>query len=276
MTSIADALKHYNSRYNNASYTKIQLTLVQNLSGHSYINNPELLDQTLRTEPIHTIVNLVTDACLEISGHPNYTGRHKQLIHALLDANVSTETMSSIREHMSHFESDNNTFSTDFENAVLILFSIRKLDIRSLAQLASTLHSTTGQATYELLHVANAALELGSILLKGEQSETYKLEKLQHLERYLTYAQHHLRINKSNSFIPYQTILLSSDETYPGIVTQQKENGDLSIRWYKWGYDNPEHLQSWVHANDINNLTVMTEQECRQRFGILPPSYLKN
>jgi hypothetical protein len=275
MISATEALKHYNSQYKNATYRAVQVALVRDLTSAYQASEPKLLEIALRTEPILDILNLLTDVCLEIVGHPDLQGRRERLIRALADAQVSEETVRLMGQHMENFETMGSLFSADFENATLVLLKIQALNIHAAAQLASVLHSVAGNAAHELLCATDALLQLTSLLLKGESSETYKLEKLQKAERYLAYAKEHLLVPASKTFAPYKTLLLSADKTYLGMVTGHEANGSLLVSWYKWGYASSDVIHDWLHASQIPSLTILSPEDCSKRFGGLPPTYGK-
>lgn len=102
-------------------------------------------------------------------------------------------------------------------------------DIHAAAQLASVLHSVAGNAAHELLCATDVLLQLTNLLLKGESSESYKLEKLQKAERYLAYAKEHLVVPASKTFAPYKTLLLSADKSYPSMSLGMKP---MAVCWF--------------------------------------------
>jgi hypothetical protein len=68
----------------------------------------------------------------------------------------------------------------------------------------------------------------------------------------------------------YGTIVLSDDETYPGLITKI-EAQLVVVVWYKWGYDHQSFI-GWLTPQQAIQHTI-TKAECIQRFRALPPNY---
>jgi hypothetical protein len=74
------------------------------------------------------------------------------------------------------------------------------------------------------------------------------------------------------TIIPNQTLLLSADETYPGLVTDIAEHL-IRVVWYKWGFTSPDTFVSWLSPDEARQ-HILSAAECSRRFGGLPPDYL--
>jgi hypothetical protein len=82
-----------------------------------------------------------------------------------------------IAQHLENFETDGSVFSTDFTNTTLALLKIQALNVQTVIQLTSTIHSLKGNVVYDLLCATESLLQLASLLLQGESAEAYKLER---------------------------------------------------------------------------------------------------
>jgi hypothetical protein len=109
---------------------------------------------------------------------------------------VSEDTVHLIAQHLEHFETDSSVLSADFVNTSLVLLKIQALNVQTVIQLTSTIHSLNGNIAYDLLCATESLLELASLVLKGESAEAYKLEKLQKVESHLADAKKPLLSNK--------------------------------------------------------------------------------
>ena len=274
MTSTTEALKHYNSHYNNETYHAAQVSLVRDLCGTYQASEPKLLEIALRTQPIHGILTLLTDVCLEISGHPEMLGRRERLIRAVADAQASEETVRLMGQHMENFEAVGSLFSADFENTALALLRLETIDFTTAKAHTATIHSPAGNVANDLIASAEYLLQVAKLVLAGEPSQVYIGEKLHQAERHLGYAKEQMHKPASAPISPHKTLLLASDGTYVGLVTDSDPNG-IRVTWYKWGFASAEVIRDWVHAPQIPSLTVLTPEECTRRFGGLPPTYGK-
>jgi hypothetical protein len=192
MTTVTEALDHYHKCYNNATYQAAQIALVRDLCGVDQTHTHATLEVALRSEPVHHLANLLINVCLEISGHPMHQGQHTLLMRALVAAQVSSETVHLISQHIKKFEVTGGTFAANLESGVLVLLHLRDINVNSAAEEANKLHSSAGSATREVLYAVNTLLRLANMLLKGEGDEAYRQEKLTEAERYLAYAKNDL------------------------------------------------------------------------------------
>lgn len=72
------------------------------------------------------------------------------------------------------------------------------------------------------------------------------------------------------------TLLISADGTYPGIVLPAKPHLDerfCYVKWYKWGYASSDYMES-VELNVSLEHLVKTPEQVRAKFGALPPEYI--
>lgn len=72
-------------------------------------------------------------------------------------------------------------------------------------------------------------------------------------------------------FIPWQTLFISEDGTYPGIVEEVDTNGMVRVHWFKWGFGR-EPMVSFMTRQDAWNL-IATPDQIRQQFKGLPRSW---
>lgn len=271
MNTPTEALQHYHARYNNATFRAVQEALVRDLSTPYQANTPALQDMVLKTEPIHSLLNLLTDVCLEISGHPEKVGRRERLIRALGEAVVSEEVVRLMGSHLENFEDEGSVFSADFENATLALLQIGRMNLYSPKAHASLIHSKAGNAANALIAAAESLLQVAKLLLVGEPSKTYLNEKLQDAEQHLSYAKEAIQKPDPAPIEPYKTLLLAGEATYVGLVTQRDANG-VRVTWYKWGFTSEEVIRDWLPLDHARKLIVSAE-DCSKRFGGLPSGY---
>ena len=269
----AAALAAYHAKYQNESYLRVQVALVQDLWGAFPSDEPQVLSAALATEPSHSILNLLTDTCLEISEHPLMQGRVQRLIRALVDAKVGEEVVRLMGQHMEHFESDASSFSADFENSCLVLLRLQAIELYSAKAHSAAIHSRAGNIANDLLCSAQYLLQLSKLVLMNEDSTAYLNEKLRLAEAHLSYAKATLA-STAVAIAAYKTLLLSEDKGYVGIVTNVKA-GIAQILWYKWGYESPDTLSDWLPLAEVQSL-LLSPADCQKRFGGLPPTYLKD
>lgn len=268
----AAALAAYHAKYSNESYQRVQFALVQDMWGAFQSNEAPALNAALATEPSHSILNLLTDTCLEISGHPMMQGRVHGLIRALVDAKVGEEVVRLIGQHMENFESDASTFSADFENICLVLLRLQSIELYSTKAHSAAIHSRAGNIANDLLCSAQYLLQLAKLVLMNEDSSAYLNEKMRLAETHLGYAKDTLS-SAPAELVAYKTLLLSEDKGYVGIVTKLNA-GIAQILWYKWGYESPDTLSDWLPLAQIQRL-ILSPADCQKRFGALPPIYGK-
>ena len=180
-----DALQTYHARYNNTTYRAVQTAIVTELHGELIASQPVLLDEALASEPTHTILNLVIDACLEITGHPLMTGRGKTLIAVMLTHKLSANTVETIAAHLANFDA---TAADDWRHTTLALLAIRRADVAAIKSHTAAIHGSEGNAADHLIAAADALLTLAHLTLIGERSASYKREKLSAAERLLATA----------------------------------------------------------------------------------------
>ncbi len=175
-----DALQAYHAHYNNATYQAVQAAVTA-----------ELNTDDLASEPAHTILNLVIDACLEITGHPLMTGRGKKLIAVMLTNKLSADTVETIAAHLANFDA---TAAADWKHTALALQQIYALNLAAIKSHTSAIHGAEGNAADHLMTAAANLLHLARLTLLNEMSNTYKREKLSAAERYLEYAKGWLKL----------------------------------------------------------------------------------
>lgn len=265
------AYTHYNSHYNNETYKAVQVALVRDLWGAPA--DERSLEVALKIEPIHGLLNLLTDVCLELSGHPEMAGRRDRLIRALVDAQVSPEVVRQMGQHMENFELDGSIFSADFENTTLALLQIEQINLYPAKTHTSTIHSQAGNAANDLIASAEYLLQVAKLLLMGEPSQVYMNEKMRQAERHLGYAKDAMQKPAPAPIAPYKTLLLSGDATYAGLVTECDPNG-VRVTWYKWGFASEDVIRDWLPIDHARKLILSTE-DCAKRFGGLPSFYSK-
>lgn len=268
----AAALAAYHANYQNDSYLRVQVALVQDLWGAFPSGEIQALNAALATEPSHSILNLLTDTCLEISGHPLMQGRVQRLIRALVDAKVGEEVVRLMGQHMEHFESDASSFSADFENSCLVLLRLQSIELYSAKAHSAAIHSRAGNIANDLLCSVQYLLQLSKLVLMNEDSSAYLNEKMWLAETHLSYAKASLT-SMPAEIVAYKTLLLSEDKSYVGIVTKVKA-GIAQILWYKWGYESPDTLSDWLPLSQIQRL-ILRPADCQKRFKALPPIYGK-
>jgi len=270
----AIALNHYNSHYNNETYDAVAYALVRDLCGTYQSDVPKFLKIALGYPKISEILALMTASCLEISGHPEMEGRRERLITALAVTNISEETVRLMGQHMEDFEAAGSQFSADFENTLLALLCLQKIDVSLAKAYAGAIHNSAGTSANDLIVSASYQIELAKLLLGGGRppSQAFIGDMLRQADRHFGDAMSKLLKPATPAMTPYKTILLSSDGTHVGLVTAIETNC-IRIVWYKWGFTSKEVVRDWEYSTRIDILTVITPEACAKRFGGLPPAY---
>jgi hypothetical protein len=260
----------YNAQYDNETYQSIQVSLVTDLYGAYYTSTPALLEQILQKKEVNTILNTVTDVALELCQHPDMVGKREKLLSLLKGEAVSVTTICRIGQHLENFEAEGSTFSADFENLARTGIKVKELlePLYSASQLSTVIHGKAGNAAHELIHAAYALLRAAELVLFAEPSTAYIQSQIRTANLRLEDAQRYLR--QPLPVKPYQTLVLSADGMYPGIVTEIPERL-VRVRWYKWGYDG-EVFTDWLTPKYLSTMRL-TAEDCEKRFGALPPEY---
>jgi hypothetical protein len=249
----------YNAQYDNETFQSIQVSLVADLYGAYYTSTPELLEQALGKKDIHAMMNGVTDVALEIVGHPDMLGKRDKLLRLLQHEPISVTTICRIGQHLENFEAEGSTFSADFENLARTGLKVKDLldPLYNASQLATVIHGKAGNAAHELIHAAYALLRAAELVLFAEPSTAYIQSQIRTANLRLEDAQRYLR--QPFTVKPYQTLVLSADGTYPGIVTEIAERL-VRVRWYKWGY-NGEVFTDWLTPEYLATMRL-TPADC--------------
>ncbi len=275
------AMTHYHAHYNNDTYQAIQIAVVRDLCGAYQAQEPKLLERALALTEINALLNLVTDVALEASGHPDMVGRRERLLRAILNAGLSETTVHRMGEHFENFVVSDSTFSPDFENSAIAVLRVHEgLEVvYSMTTQTSDIHSKVGNAAHQMLWAAYHLLRTSELLLSGEPSAAYINEQIHAAERRMADGQQFLGqtpqprndVSPTETVIqPAHTLLLSSDGTYPGIVTSVTDR-IAHITWYKWGYTG-ETFTDWMLLTNIAEYGL-SAAACQTRFGGLPPTY---
>jgi hypothetical protein len=276
------AMAHYHAHYNNDTYQAIQKSVVCDLCGAYQAHEPKLLERALNLPEINALLNLVTDGALEISGHPDMEGQCARLLRSVMSWPISEETVQAIAMHWKNFETTGQVFSAEFALAAGAVLRLRILteDVNALVQMTSDIRGVSGNAAHGLTRAAYRLLRAAQLLLSSEPSRAYIEEQIQAAERHLADSRlfltkpHQAILEKSpltdDSVQPYRTLVLSSDGTYPGIVTAITERF-AHVTWHKWGYKGETFHEGMLLSHvEAQRLSI---EECRKRFGGLPPLY---
>lgn len=280
-TRVNAAMAHYHAHYNNGTYQAIQISVVRDLCGAYQAQEPKLLERALALTEVNALMNLVTDVALEASGHPDMIGRRDRLLRAILNARLSEETVHRIGEHIENFLEADSPFSTDFEYHATAALRVHTglASVENMTTYTSDIHSKAGNAAHHMLRAAYHLLRSAELILVGEPSAAYVNEQMRSAERHMADGQQFLTQTaqskkaepKTEAVIqPYHTLLLSSDGTYPGIVTSVTDR-IAHVTWYKWGYTG-ETFTDWMLLTNIAD-HILSVTDCQKRFGGLPPEY---
>lgn len=270
------ALAIYHKRFDAALFREIQIALVHDVCGAYQAHQPVLRERALALPELNAIMNLVIDSCLEVVGHPDWTGRLLRLVMALAQETVSEQTIHLISAYIARFEQAGNTASADMRNAALASqrLKIAMATVRQVSDPVAHIHSQGGNHAHSLLAAAQFLLEATHALLVGETNTDYLGEKLRRAEQHWAHVKDALHPPAPAPMIPHKTLLLAEDKTYAGIVTDVDANG-IRVTWYKWGFASADVVQNWVPASQITGLMVLSPEECTKRFKGLPPTYSK-
>jgi hypothetical protein len=107
MTQTDIALQTYHTRYKNTTYRAIQTVLIQHLEVDLLASGQTTLEYLLEHSQHPSfirVMNLVTDAALEIVGHPLMAGRGVTLIHELKTYHLLPTLIEPIADHLTHFD----------------------------------------------------------------------------------------------------------------------------------------------------------------------------
>lgn len=173
------AYDHYNTHFNNATYAAVQTAVVRDVFGEDTASHPSRLWDALGEEPVHTILNAVTDAVLGISGVRHHANALRSLMILTLQHKLSDGTIQRIAAHLRHFEHPGTTHADDFVSIVAALKQTQTIMqiLNQIISHASEIHSWQGRCAYHLLIAAQALTLSASVLLK-EDDTAYFHEKL--------------------------------------------------------------------------------------------------
>jgi hypothetical protein len=204
------------------------------------------------------------------------------LVRALADAQtVTPETVRIIGQHFENFEEDGSPFSADFEHTVIALLHLKALNPYAIRQSTSRIRGQAGNAANALVSATDALLQLARLALLNEPSSAYLREKLQAGMRYIADAEEYLGLTPAKAtdtvevtvkISANQTLLISQDLTYPGLVTGFNREGHAVVEWYKWGYDSNDKFPDWLTVAEVPS-RMISAHECQRRFKTLPPKY---
>lgn len=190
MTTTAEqAYQHYHKYYNNETFHAAQVALVRDLAGAYQADEPKLLERALKIEPFVKILNLLTDTCLEISGHPDMAGRRERLMVELAHARVTRETVWKMFQHMQYFEDDDACpFSSAFKDAMLAIVQIKAVDLTYARALTGEMDTPAGRAAHALIASVEYLLRLTVDLLTGKPLQGYYDAQLRAAEQRIATA----------------------------------------------------------------------------------------
>jgi len=279
---VTAAYARYNGRYNNETYLAVQKTLVHEVCGAYQAEEPALLERALHVPELHAIILLVTDAALEVCDHPDMVGRRDALLRVLMRQSITEDTLHAIVRHWDNFEDEGDTFSAKFLAAGRAALMVHALTdcLHTAISLTNDIPGAAGNAAHRLIQGAYRLLRAAELLLTGDPSRAYVEEQVRTAERQTMQAGTFLeRVYASAADVTspeapiiqaYQTLLVSEDGTYPGLVTRVDELG-ISIIWYKWGFGGETFVEWMTLAQAAKRL--LTAADCRKRFGGLPKDY---
>lgn len=195
MTSAQDrqAYDLYHARYGNTTYVAIQKPLVADVFGEKVAEDAQAFWNSLKQEPVHSILNAVTDAALDICGLMDYQGALHRLSLRIIQHRLSDESIQVIAEHLRNFEDESDTKIDDFVASLsTIQQTIKALDVlQDGIACASMIHNKEGRTAFYLLSAMQAYLSSAVILLK-EGDSGYCREKLGKGDAYLVCAKQEL------------------------------------------------------------------------------------
>jgi hypothetical protein len=176
-TTIPQAVSaHYHACYNNQTYSAFSRALASALGLDEQVAQAEAHDQR------HTrIMNLLTDAALELAGAEVYAGAGTRLGSALgaLDDHAPTLVRLAI-DHLNHFvigEPFSDAHETIAHMATLALAeSARRALVRTLDH-AALLHGWRGTTSFYWLLACTQIIQSAEIVLRDDPSASYLVEK---------------------------------------------------------------------------------------------------
>ena len=258
------ALARYHAQYDNETYTAIRNALLHDAGYGTRQDHPDLT----------AIMNRVTDICLALCDHPDYSKSFTTLMQELGNFDASPETVRLIGQHFENFEEDGSPFSAEFEHTTIVYLAVQAFQLSRTTWEAEYIRSQAGKTARELLAAAQQLIRLTGLILIEEPCSLYTQERWQQAQTHLDLAKKHLQNVPITRFEPFRTLVMSSDRTYVGLVEERSSNGQaVKIRWYKWGYTSPDTIVEWVVASALYRLTTLTERECLERFDTFPPHY---
>lgn len=183
-------MQHYHRHYNNDSYRAIQIALISDLYDELAAENVQVREQLLSEEIPNTIMNLLTDVALEISGVPTLSGKQHILLNQILEHQLSSQTIRLMGEHLDKFE-QSGTFARDFEEVALTVLNISKSQetILDAVSVSSAIQGPHGRGAHYLLKASTELLEIAQLLLFHESSQAYMSEKMNRAEKAFVDAQ---------------------------------------------------------------------------------------
>jgi hypothetical protein len=167
-TTIQQALHHYNRLFDNPKYQAIAAMLAADLGADR------------ESERVSDIMNLITDAALNLSGHPHYEMAWLKLVTFCGQNAVTIPTIDAIYTYLLIFQQVKDTRADDFEGtSKALLKSYESLDtLRAGVSCANGVHGWRGRMAYQLLAAADFLIQAATqLLLHGDLF--YIHEKLQ-------------------------------------------------------------------------------------------------
>jgi hypothetical protein len=187
-----DPHEHYNACYDNDVYHKVQLAVLKDICG-DYPDISE--DELLANEPTNTIMNVVINTALEISGVKHPQSAMRSLILLVIQHNLSDETIRTIADHLRLFEYPYDTHADDFIVTIAAINHANDAEpaLSEAIRSASEIHSKQGHGAYHLLTAAHALTQAATILLKEGQGG-YLDERIARGIKHLEIAQKELSV----------------------------------------------------------------------------------
>lgn len=184
---------HYHRHYDNTSYAHVQTAFVRDVFGDATADSPTALWNALGQEPVHTLLNVVTDAALHVSGVSGHDGALTSLVRLILQHNLSDSTIQAMADHLRKFEHPGDVAVDDMLNTLTTIRVARTAvtALNEATRSAADIHSKEGRATYHLL-IAAYALTLSATVLLKEGDNGYMGEKWSIGIAHLDCAKHEL------------------------------------------------------------------------------------
>lgn len=272
---ISAAYAVYNAAYDNETFRHVQTTLVWEVCGPFQASHPNLIERALALPDLHTILNLVTDAALELCGHPAMTGRINALLRAVTRQPISADTLHAITDHWFNFVEGDDLRCRAFliQGQALLDLNTVLTTLETVTRRTSDLAETPAQAAVLFTRAALRLVRAAELSLRHEPNRAYVEEQTRAAGRYVDEARVFLPTlppSTATAPKPYKTLVLSDDGTYPGLVIAVTDD-TARITWYKWGFDG-ETFEDWLMLADVTTYGL-SAADCRKRFGGLPPAY---